>query len=235
MSVIEPTQHLRRSMIYRILRDAGAQFEALADSAVAMRYADGGDEVAQARRMGLADLSPLPRTGFKGKDTPAWLVAQGVDLPDVPNRARRLGDGALVLRLSADEHVILSDLQARSSLPATLTAAWQIDTERMCYHMPRAETHSWFALTGECVEEMLAKTCGVDMRAHKFVDGSVAQTSLARINAVIVRNELGATGVFYILADSASADYLWPCLLDAMDEFDGRPVGLVALQTLAEC
>lgn len=235
MSVIEATQHLRRSMIYRILHDAGAQFETLADSAVAMRYADGGDEVAQARHMGLVDLSPLPRTGFKGKDTPEWLVAQGVDLPEAPNRAHRQGDGAVVVRLSADEHVILSDLQARSDLPATLTTIWQLDTGRMCYHMPRAETHCWFALTGECVEEMLAKICGVDMRAHKFVDGSVAQTSLARINAVIVRNELGATGAFYILADSASADYLWPCLLDAMGEFDGRPVGLVALQTLAEC
>ena len=35
---------------------------------------------------------------------------------------------------------------------------------------------------------------------------------------------------FYLLADSASGDYLWDCLLDAMMEFEGGPVGLAALQ-----
>ncbi len=54
MATTQPAQHLRRSMIYRILAEAGAEFEVLADTAVAMRYADGGDEMALARRMGLA-------------------------------------------------------------------------------------------------------------------------------------------------------------------------------------
>ena len=34
------------------------------------------------------------------------------------------------------------------------------------------------------------------------------------------------------LADSASADYLWDCLQDAMNEFDGGPIGLTALREL---
>jgi sarcosine oxidase, subunit gamma len=232
MVTTEPTQHLRRSMIYRILRDAGAEFEVLADTAVAMRYADGGDEVALARRLGLADLSPLSRTGFKGRDTPDWLVTQPVAIPDAANQARRQNDGTLVLRLSTDEHVIVSDLDARSELPATLEANWQFSAERMCYRMPRAESYCWFAITGKCASEMLAKVCGVDLRADKFDDGRIAQTSLARINAVVVRNDLGATPAFYLLADSASADYLWPCLVDAMQEFEGGIVGLAALQAL---
>jgi glycine cleavage system aminomethyltransferase T len=36
-----------------------------------------------------------------------------------------------------------------------------------------------------------------------------------------------------MVADSASAVYLWSCLVDAMAEFGGRPVGLTALKTLA--
>lgn len=232
MASTKPVQHLRRSMIYRLLVEAGAEFEVLADTAVAMRYADGGDEVASARRMGLADLSPLSRTGFKGRESPDWLVTQQVAIPDEPGQARRQSDGALVLRLSADEHVIVSDLDARSELPATLEASWQLSTGRMCYHMPRAESYCWFAITGECATEMLAKVCGVDLRIDRFDDGRIAQTSLARINAVIVRNDLGPTPVFYVLADSASADYLWPCLVDAMQEFKGGIVGLAALRTL---
>jgi sarcosine oxidase subunit gamma len=233
MTTTKPAQHLRRSMIYRLLAEAGAEFEVLADTAVAMRYADGGDEVALARRMGLADLSPLSRTGFKGRDTPDWLVTQHVAIPDGPGQARRQSDGALVLRLSADEHVIVSDLDARSELPAALDANWQLSAGRMCYQMPRAESYCWFAITGECATEMLAKVCGVDLRVDKFDDGRIAQTSLARINAVIVRNDLGATPAFYVLADSASADYLWPCLVDAMQEFEGGIVGLAALRALA--
>ena len=37
---------------------------------------------------------------------------------------------------------------------------------------------------------------------------------------------------YHLLFDSASADYLWDCLIDAMDEFDGAPVGATALSTL---
>ena len=49
---------------------------------------------------------------------------------------------------------------------------------------------------------------------------------------MIVRNDLGATPAFYVLTDSASADYLWPCLVDAMQEFEGAIVGLAALRAL---
>lgn len=234
MNATQPTNHLRRSMIYRILHDAGAHFEACAGAAaIAWRFGDGDDEAERVRRMGLADLSPLPRTGFKGKDTPQWLAAQGVVIPDAPNQAHRQDDGAVVLRLSNDEHVILNHLSTESGLPARLDEVWQLDPDRMCYHMPRAETHCWFAISGERASEMLAKVCGVDLRADKFAEGSIAQTSLARINAVIARHDLGTTCAFYVLADSASADYLWPCLIDAMREFGGDPVGLAALRAKA--
>jgi hypothetical protein len=36
-----------------------------------------------------------------------------------------------------------------------------------------------------------------------------------------------------VLADMASSEYLWACLVDAMAEFRGVPVGLAALRRLA--
>jgi sarcosine oxidase subunit gamma len=74
--------------------------------------------------------------------------------------------------------------------------------------MPRAETHCWLALTGACTPEMRAKACGVDMRAHKFPDDYVVQTSVARINAVVIRHDLGDAPAFHLLADSASSALL---------------------------
>ena len=182
--------------------------------------------------MGIADLTPLPRTGFKGRDTPEWLTTWGIEIPQAPNRARRQADGTLVARLSSDEHVFLSDPEASATTIADLDKRWQIEPGRMCFSMPRAETHAWFALCGECTSEMLSKVCGVDARLHKFADGVIAQTSIARINGILIRNDAGVVPAFYVLADSASADFLWPCLIDAMQEFDGAPIGLDALRTL---
>ena len=97
--------------------------------------------------------------------------------------------------------------------------------------MPRADSHAWFAVTGRQASEMFAKICGIDLRLHKFPDGGIAQTSIAKINGIILRQDQGPLPLFHLLADSASADYLWDCLMDAMAEFEGAPVGLAALRS----
>jgi sarcosine oxidase subunit gamma len=217
-------------MLYRTLLNHGAVFTSTGDSAIAAHFGR-GDEAQAARQLGLADLSPLLRTGFKSRDTVAWLEAQGVAVPERPNRATVQDDGSLVARLSNDEHVILSSV-AGSGLAARLDAAWQIDPARMCYRMPRAHSYTWLAVTGEHSSTMFSKVCGVDLRLHKFPAGEIAQTSLAQTNAVVIRADMGSTPAFYLLADSASAEFLWMCLIDAMQEFAGIPIGVDALRTL---
>jgi sarcosine oxidase subunit gamma len=70
------------------------------------------------------------------------------------------------------------------------------------------------------------------MRTHKFAGHEIAQTSLARVNAIILRNDLATTPCFFILSDVTSTEYLWDALLDAMVEFEGSPVGIEALRIL---
>jgi sarcosine oxidase subunit gamma len=79
---------------------------------------------------------------------------------------------------------------------------------------------------------MFSKICGVDLRTHKFTSGDIAQTSVAKTNAVVIRHDLGSTPVFYILSDISGVEFLWDCLLDAMTEYNGYPVGVSALQRL---
>ncbi len=43
---------------------------------------------------------------------------------------------------------------------------------------------------------------------------------------------LRAVPLYHLLADCAAAKFLWDCLLDAMTEFNGEPVGLTALRRL---
>src|SRR5262249_60739053 len=98
--------------------------------------------------------------------------------------------------------------------------------------MPRGESHCCFTLTGEQAPAMLPKLCGVDLRPPKFAPGRIAQTSVAKINAIVIRCPAGEVVAYHLLADSASAEYFWTCLVDAMAEFDGKPIGLAAVRRL---
>jgi sarcosine oxidase subunit gamma len=209
---LSPSPGPRRSFVHRVLQQAGARFERINDGLVAMEYERAADETAQAKQMGLADLSVLPRTGFKGTGTVEWLTAQGLKIGADSNIAYRQSGGELAARLAPTEE-----------RPRKLIG----------YPMPRAESHAWFAVTGEKSPAMFAKICGVDLRPKHFALGRIAQTSLAKMSGIIIRADLGRTPAYYVLADSASAEYLWGCLMDAMEEFSGAPVGLLALRQLA--
>jgi sarcosine oxidase, subunit gamma len=180
----------------------------------------------------LADLSLLPRTGFKGRSAPDWLTAQGLTLPPAPNLALRQPDGALVARLSNEEHLVLEPLSGEPAAVDRLDSAWTLEGAPGCYRLPRADSHAWLLVAGAETAALLAKLCGVDLRPHRFAPGAVAQTSVARISAIVVRDDLGARLAFHLLCDSASAEYLWDCLLDAMAEFQGAAISLEALRRL---
>lgn len=167
----------------------------------------------------LCDSTPLPRIGFKGRDARRWLEGFGCRLPEEPNRAARQDHGALAAALSWDEYLVLSDPDRASALCEELERAWELDARCLCYPVPRRHSHAWFRVGGACAPEMLAKLCGVDLRPEHFAGGRVAQTSVASLSAIVIRAEYGAPPTFHILVDSASAEYLWRCLADAMQEF----------------
>jgi sarcosine oxidase subunit gamma len=185
----------------------------------------------------LRDLSPLPRIGFKGKGTADWLGGQGLTLPTEPNRTAVQAEDSLALRLAQEEILLLGNLRGEGALGRKLHDAWTAagvpPASARGFLLPRSETHAWFLISGKKAAKMLAKLCGVDLRAETFENGRIAQTSAAKMGVVIARADQGATLAYHLLADSASADYLWDCLIDAMAEFRGGPVGLKAMQGLA--
>lgn len=231
---VSPSSFLRRTPLYRRLEREGARFEEIAGGAVAMDYGcTQTEEIAQARRLGLADLSPLARIGFKGKDAVTWLRSQGIELGDDNNRAWTQYDDGVALRLADNEVLILGCLGTNDELCARLERGWSLDTTLCCYLVPRSESYAWLVVSGEYASCMFAKLCSVDLRVQRFANGSIAQTSVARLATIVIRHDLGNVPAFYLLFDSASADYLWGCLTDAMSEFGGRAVGLTALRALA--
>lgn len=237
-ATILPMAFSRRSFIYRKLIKLGARFGEIDGAAMAMTFGDRQTELKQARNLGLADLSVQTRTGFKGVGTVAWLTAQGIALAQESNRAIRQADGSLAARLAPTEVLLLGDPQGRGEALKRVEQAWKSaeipPATPRGFPLPRQDSHAWFAITGRQAPALFAKLCAVDLRPHKFPDGAIAQTSVALLGAIVIRHDLGSTLSYHALFDSASADYCWDCLMDAMVEFKGRPVGLTALRLLTE-
>lgn len=214
-------QSARRSFVAPRLIAQGARFAEVGDTAVATEFPDLGQP-----RLGLTDLSPLPRIGIKGARVLDHLRAQGWPAPERNNSAEATADGELVCRLSDQEVLVLAAPQlwlAAQNTPVDTLAA-TVD-EATTWSVPRRESHCWFVLRGPDAPACLQKLCGVDLRLHSFGPGSIAQTSIARLNGVVCRSPMSADE-FHILADSASAVWFWDVLLDAAEEFGGGPIGL---------
>lgn len=216
----DPATLPRRSFVYRRLVALGMEFD---QAGGPMRRGDGTAQAVGA--LALCDLSLAPRTGFKGAGALDWLKRQGVGVPDEDNRALRGGD-ALVARLAPGEAMILGD----AALVERLAAACETESPPGCYLVPRADSHAWFRLVGAHSPALFAKLCGVDLRERRFADLAIAQTFVARLPAIVMRDDIGPTPAYHLLADSAGALYLWDCVVDAMMEFDGAVVGTEGLE-----
>ena len=226
--MVDPVTLPRRSPLRRRLQAAGAEWRKLDDIAIA----DTVDEAA-AGGIVVADLSPFPRLGFKGRGTIPAIQARGIVAEATANRAFRQPDGGLCLVLAPGEVILLSNLNGDGERLAQLEADWRIEDEERTYPLSRRDSHAWLAVAGEALPEMFAKLCAIDLRRDKFADLAIAQTSIAKMSAILTRADMGTTPVFHLLVDSAAALYFCDCLLDAADEFGGRIVGLKALQKLA--
>lgn len=223
-----PLAYARRTPVRRLLEESHATWRELGDTAVAETVGDAPIE----DMLGIVDLSPLPRLGFKGSGTIEAARRCGIALEGTPNRAFRQADGGLCLVLSRGEIVLLSNLRGDGDRLAQLESGWRLEDEECTYPMPRRDSHAWFAVAGTAAPAMLAKICAIDLRLDRFPDLAIAQTSIAKMSAIVSRADTGITPTFHLLADSAAALYLCSCICDAAEEFGGRIVGLKALQDL---
>jgi sarcosine oxidase, subunit gamma len=229
-----PLTYLRRAPLRRQLESANASWSDLGDTAVAASVPSN----AGSKSLYLADLSALPRIGFKGRGTVAAMKARGVMVEAEPNKAFVQENGGLCLVLAPGEVILLGDPLAANAKKDLanfdqMLASWKLEDEERTYPLLRRDSHAWFALGGEKSAHMLAKVCAVDLRPHKFTNLSIAQTSVAKMSAIVTRADIGDSLNYHLLADSAAALYFWGCLMDAAHEFGGQIVGLTALQELS--
>ena len=186
--------------------------------------------------MALCDLSFLQRIGFKGKGTNQWLLKQHIRTPENINSAEILNNGCLIAKLGAHDVLILDRLENKTNIKSILERQWQEDyaqDNHTCGNiMPRQDSHACFCVSGVNAPEMFSTLCAIDLRTNKFKNLMIAQTSVARISAIIIRSDIGNTPCYYILVENVSAEYCWDCIQDAMQEHSGQLIGLSCLINL---
>ena len=166
----------------------------------------------------LIDLTDTPRVGFRGAQSGEYLTGRGFELPEVPNRAVVQKDGSIVARLSQTEYLVLGSASDDGQRIADEEASWELD-DRANYMLPRQDSHGWIQLKGTKIDQVMAKLCGVDLRASTFKVGYVAQTSAARINVIVISSAHEEVPCFDLLFDRASLEYFSDAIVDAMVEF----------------
>ena len=223
MTAVRPEQQLARNGLYRKIADA--EFVATAESAIAASFS--ADDSSAQSRCALTDMTPVVRGGFRGKASADHLQALGLPIPEKPNQALTTDKGETVLRLSNTEYWLLGFLADFGQTVADVRS--QAMPAADCYPLFCNDSHAWLTLSGEHCAAVMAKLCGVDMRAEVFPSGSIAQTSVARINAIVVSHSVGGKAVFSLLFDTGYHAYMWDVLLDASSEFGGVAAGVTAL------
>lgn len=227
---------LRRSAVWRELRDGGAVMAPFGDWSIARDFGAPAAEAALARTLGLADLTPLPRIGFRGAATidhfrASGGVLGGLVLGERHDWAYRQADGTLALRLSLNELLVLADPRSGSqSLTLRNLAAGELP-ER-CYRSAAPDAQYWFALTGEAGPRTLAKLCAVDFRNGQYAEGRVVQTLVAAATAIVFRHDIGDTSVYHVLGDQSLAVHMWRAIAAAGREYGLGFVGLDAIAKL---
>ena len=151
----------------------------------------------------LEDLSGKPKAGVKGPHAAAWLAAQGIRVPALPNT----WTGAIVARLAETEFFVEGEAAAKlESLRDPLPAG--------VYPVPRQDV--CFMLSGTALHEVLLQVCSVDFHG-RHAPNALFLTSMVGVSVLAIPMEQSIR----IWADPTFGPYLWSTLSGIVQEIGG--------------
>ncbi|MGH8975176.1 MAG: sarcosine oxidase subunit gamma [Acidimicrobiia bacterium] len=130
-------------------------------------------------------------------------------------RAQRRGDGTLVVRVQPGQWLLF----APPGRAPELVEEWQAAAgDEFVSVLDVTSGRALFRLTGDAGPALLAKVCALDL--ERAPDGSAQRSSVAEVNAEIVRDDAPAgRRSFLIACDRSFGRYLFRALADAGAEF----------------
>ena len=208
------------------------------------RYTGSQQELAGLRAgVGLCDISPMGKLYVEGDAIASLLKASlpEAELPEAHGVARQqvsLSDGSPMVDLT------LCRLAQDQAL--ALTTPEGVDGVRGALEAERAERHDCAhlvdltsALTGLCLagprsQDCLSRLTDLDLSLPTTADMTCAQTTMAAIQATMVRMDNQAGPCYWIFVSRDLGEYAWDTLTEAGSGDGLVPFGIEALRLLAE-
>jgi len=198
---METTRPVRRSALHHRLASAGARMRIERGWEIAETV---GDPAAGIREMEaavvMADVSDRFLRLISGADLADWFPR----LPSVGELAPFADDG-LCCRLTSDSALLVTPH------PPALSIA----SDRSLCSVDLTGGRTGIRLAGKHAASVLMGATQLDMRDRSFPTGRCAQTSLARVPALIMRFDRAGIPTYEILVARDFGEYLWETLLDA--------------------
>ena len=145
-------------------RGEQASWRTMRDTAIAETVGDGE----AARTLAIADLSPLPRLGFKGRGTIEAMKKRGITVEATPNSAYRQPDGGLCLVLAPSEVILLSNLAGEGAKLADMGIAGASRTRSAPIRCCGGTAMPGLPSPEPQAPAMFAKICAIDLRPTSF-------------------------------------------------------------------
>ena len=207
------------SALYRVHLALGARWAEEGEWRLPESFAHPEGEVERVRQsVGLQDVSAIGKLDLKGCDVERLLA--GFALP-----------GVSLFRLRPDHFLLLTLPGRQGQVSEVLLHA--LSQSPCCAHLTDLTgALSAFALVGPRAPELLAKLTSLDLRSHVFADGVCVQGALAKVPAIIVRQDRGPLPAFSLLLPRDLGEYGWEVIREAGENLGLVPFGLAAERLL---
>lgn len=159
----------------------------------------------------LTDVSHHGMIDIRGRTAEQNLKTLYDAVPDSPGNVTVTRDG-LLARLRPDQFALLLTEGANRNVLNALGSAAVTITD---------VTHgrAIMLLSGAQAGEVLPKVCGLSFHDAAFPNLHAAQTSLAKVRALIVRSDRDSLPAYYLVVDRSLGAYVWGVVDDAAQEF----------------
>jgi heterotetrameric sarcosine oxidase gamma subunit len=181
-------------------------------------YATGSAEQAR-NQVGLADATGRGLLRIRGRDVESALRSVWDAGPLATGDVTQVPEGALA-RLRADE-LLLMALTPSTEIGALKARIAASPYTGLVTVTDVTHGHGLLQLVGQRAPDVLAKLCGLDFDDAAFPDRHVAQTSLAKIAALILRLDVSGGRAYWMMVERSLAVYVWETVWAAMREFEG--------------
>src|ERR671938_721328 len=171
---------------------------------------------------GLLDIGESGKVDLKSDDLDAALGAafEGIGRVEVGRAVPAGEDGRTrVCRLTEGQALLVT---APDALQGTLDALGKVASAQTCTHLTDLTSAlCGLRLVGPRAAAVLEQLSWLDLAPDRFADGALAQGSVARIHALIVRRDTAGLTGYDLYVDRDLGAYLWDVLLE-----QGAPLGL---------